>query len=137
MSIVLLKGCECCLHIVCLGACCESFSCVGKLFPVDEKASQTELTCSSASWDRFRGALAICVYCGCVFNLRGQGLHWQRGCVTLTVSDKTTGPEKRARSNLIAAQAERMDAELMRGMLCVPCAFQIRRKTKLAFVPSI
>lgn len=74
--------------------------------------------------------------CGCVFNLRGQRLHWQRGCVILTVSDKTAGPEKRARSNLIAAQAERMDAELMRGMLCAPCAFQIRRKTKLAFVPS-
>lgn len=86
---------------------------------------------------RFSGAVAICVYCGCVFNLRGRGLHWQRGRVTLTVSDKTAGPEKRARSNLIAAQAERMEAELMRGLLCVPCAFQIRRKTKLACVPSI
>jgi len=44
---------------------------------------KTELTFSSASWDSISGARAICVYCGCVFNLRGQALHRQRGSVSL------------------------------------------------------
>lgn len=96
-----------------------NLSCVGKLFSNERASLQTWLTAETLG----TGSADLCIYCACVVNPRWQGPLWQTDYGTLNVSDKMEGPGMRGVNNLIAAQGQRMDAELMQPVICGPQAF--------------